>query len=65
MVAVGRGEDIAADARKIGAYRYIDANKENAADVLNGMGGAKAIRATSGNSAAIAAPMHALAPGGV
>ncbi|MDX8496366.1 zinc-binding dehydrogenase [Mesorhizobium sp. VK22B] len=64
MVAVGRGENIAADARKLGACRYIDTNKENAADVLNGMGDAKAIFATTGNSAAIAALMHALAPEG-
>ncbi|MDX8514668.1 hypothetical protein [Mesorhizobium captivum] len=42
-MVVGRGEDIAADARKLGAHRYIDANKENATDTLNGMGGAKAI----------------------
>ncbi|MET3596912.1 hypothetical protein ABID26_006336 [Mesorhizobium shonense] len=32
VVAVVRGEDIAADARKLGAHRHIDANKENAAD---------------------------------
>ncbi|CDX42778.1 Alcohol dehydrogenase (fragment) [Mesorhizobium sp. SOD10] len=64
MVAVGRGEDIAADARKLDAHRYIDTNKENAADALNGMGGVKAILATAGNSAAIPAPMHALAPEG-
>ncbi|CDX17464.1 Alcohol dehydrogenase GroES domain protein (fragment) [Mesorhizobium sp. ORS 3324] len=64
MVAVGRGEDIAADARKLGAHRHIDANKENAADALNGMGGVKSILATTGNSAAIAALMPALAPAG-
>lgn len=64
VVAVGRGEDIAADARKLGAHRYIDANRENAADALNGMGGAKAIFTTTGNSAAIAALMPALAPEG-
>lgn len=64
MVAVGRDADIAADARKLGAHRYLDANRQNAADALNGMGGAKAILATTGNSAAIAAPMPALAPEG-
>ncbi|CDX33301.1 Alcohol dehydrogenase [Mesorhizobium sp. SOD10] len=64
VVAVGRGEDIAADAGRLGAHRYIDANKENAADALNGMGGAKAILTTTGNSAAIAALMPALAPEG-
>lgn len=64
VVAVGRGEDIAADAGRLGAHRYIDANKENAADALNGTGGAKAILTTTGNSAAIAALMPALAPEG-
>ncbi|CDX43294.1 Alcohol dehydrogenase GroES domain protein (fragment) [Mesorhizobium sp. ORS 3359] len=64
MVAVGRGEDIAADARKLGAHRYIDANEETAADALNGMGGVKAILTTTGNSAVVAALMHALAPEG-
>ncbi|MDX8535486.1 zinc-binding dehydrogenase [Mesorhizobium sp. VK25A] len=63
-MAVGRGEDIAADARNLGAHCYTDANEENAANALNGMGGAKAILTTIGNSAAIAALMPALAPAG-
>ncbi|CDX57690.1 Alcohol dehydrogenase [Mesorhizobium plurifarium] len=64
VVAVGRGEDIAADATRLGAHRYIDTNKENAADTLNAMGGAKAILTTTGNPAAVAALMPGLAPEG-
>lgn len=64
VVAVGRGENIAADARKLGAHRYIDTNKESATDALNAMGGAKAILTTTGNPEAVAALMPALAPEG-
>ncbi|MDK4743053.1 alcohol dehydrogenase [Rhizobium sp. CNPSo 3464] len=64
VVAVGRGEDIATDAMNLGAHRYIDTNRENAADVLNEMGGAKAILTTTGNPAAVTALMPALAPEG-
>ena len=64
VVAVGRGEDIAADALKLGAHRYIDTNSEDPADVLNAMGGAKAILTTTGNPTAVTALMPALAPEG-
>ncbi|APG85540.1 alcohol dehydrogenase [Sinorhizobium americanum CCGM7] len=64
VVAVGRGEDIAADATKLGAHCYIDTDKESAADVLNAIGGAKAILTTIANPAAVSALMPALAPEG-
>lgn len=64
VVAVGRGEDIAADALELGAHRYIDTNKENPADELNAMGGAKAILTTTGNPVAVNALMPALSPEG-
>lgn len=64
VVAVGRGEDIAEDALKLGAHRYIDTNKESPADAINAMGGAKAILTTTGNPAAVTVLMPALAPEG-
>ncbi|APG87158.1 alcohol dehydrogenase (plasmid) [Sinorhizobium americanum CCGM7] len=64
VVAVGRGTDIAADAMGLGAHRYIDTELENAAEVLNTMGGAKAILTTTGNPTAVAALMPALQPEG-
>ncbi|WFU11862.1 alcohol dehydrogenase catalytic domain-containing protein (plasmid) [Rhizobium sp. CB3090] len=64
VVAVGRGEDIAADALELGAHRYIDTNKEHAADEINAMGSAKAILTTIANPVAVTALMPALSPEG-
>ncbi|MCZ4093320.1 alcohol dehydrogenase catalytic domain-containing protein [Sinorhizobium psoraleae] len=64
VVAVGRGKDIATDTMKLGAHRYIDTNRENPADVINAMGGAKTILTTTGNPTAVATLMPALAPEG-
>ncbi|WP_026187684.1 alcohol dehydrogenase [Ensifer sp. BR816] len=64
VVAVGRGEDIVEDAMKLGAHRYIDNDRESAADVINAMGGAKAILTTTGNPTAVTALLPALAPEG-
>ncbi|AGB73447.1 MULTISPECIES: alcohol dehydrogenase [Rhizobium] len=64
VVAVGRGDNIAEDAVKLGAHRYIDTNKENAAEALNKMGGAKAILTTIGNPDAVLVLMPALTPEG-
>ncbi|MDK1389385.1 alcohol dehydrogenase [Sinorhizobium sp. 8-89] len=64
VVAVGRGADIAMDAMGLGAHRYIDTEQENAAEILNAMGGAKAILTTTGNPTAVTALMPALQPEG-
>jgi alcohol dehydrogenase len=64
VAAIGRGQDIAADARQLGAHLYIDADAENAAERLERMGGAKAIVATIGNAAAVSALLAGLAPEG-
>ncbi|MDK1493028.1 alcohol dehydrogenase catalytic domain-containing protein [Sinorhizobium sp. 7-81] len=64
VVAVGRGADIAMDAMGLGAHRYIDTEQENAAEILNAMGGAKAILTTTGNPEAVSALMPALPPEG-
>lgn len=60
VVAVGRGEDIAQDALDLGAHRYVDTDRENAAEVLNALGGAKAILATISNAEAVSALMPGL-----
>lgn len=64
VIAVGRGEDIAADAAKLGAHRYIDTDVENPADAINAIGGAKAILTTTGSPTAVSVLMPALAPEG-
>lgn len=64
VAAVGRGQDIAKDALELGAHVYIDANKDDAAEILRSMGGAKALIATIGNPAAVSALMGGLAPQG-
>jgi D-arabinose 1-dehydrogenase-like Zn-dependent alcohol dehydrogenase len=45
-VAIARGRDKEALARKLGAHRYIDSQAEDPAKVLAGLGGAKVILAT-------------------
>lgn len=64
VVALGRGQDIAADAARLVAHRYIDTDRENAVEVLEGLGGAAAILTTISNAEVISALMPALAPGG-
>lgn len=62
VVAVGRGEDIAEDAFRLGAHIYVDTKKEDAVARLQGMGGARAIVTTIGDAQAVAALIGALAP---
>ncbi|MFO1153250.1 MAG: alcohol dehydrogenase catalytic domain-containing protein [Rhodospirillales bacterium] len=38
VIAVGCGQDIAADALDLGAHRYVDTEREDAAQVLNALG---------------------------
>lgn len=64
VVAVGRGQDIAADALELGAQRYIDTQQEDAAEALKALGGAKAILSTPVHAAPVAALMPGLAPEG-
>jgi D-arabinose 1-dehydrogenase-like Zn-dependent alcohol dehydrogenase len=51
-VAIARGADKAALAKQLGAHQYIDSEKENIGEKLQGLGGAKVILATvtSGNA---------------
>lgn len=64
VAAVGRGQDIAENALELGAHVYIDTNKDDAAEILQRMGGATALIATIGNPAAVSALMGGLAPRG-
>lgn len=64
VIAIGRGEDIAADALALGAHHYIDAEGEDAAEALKALGGAKAILSTPVHAAPVAALMPGLAPEG-
>jgi alcohol dehydrogenase len=64
VAAVGRGEDIAEDALKLGAHLYIDTNKEDAVEKLKRLGGAKAIITTIRSPDAVSSLMGGLAPQG-
>lgn len=64
VVAVGRGNDIAEDALRLGAHCYIDTNEEDPSAKLKEMGGAQAIVTTIGVPAAVSALMAGLAPQG-
>jgi D-arabinose 1-dehydrogenase-like Zn-dependent alcohol dehydrogenase len=64
-VAVNRGRDKEALARKLGAQAYIDSQAEDPAKALQAMGGAKAILATVTNAEAMQAISGGLGPNGV
>ncbi|THK35313.1 alcohol dehydrogenase [Ensifer sp. MPMI2T] len=64
VAAVGRGQDIAEDALKLGAHVYVDTSQDDAAKKLKSMGGATAIIATIGNAEAVSSLMAGLAPRG-
>lgn len=64
VAAIGRGQDIAEDAHRLGAHIYIDTNSEDAAAKLKSMGGAKAIVTTIGSMEAVASLMIGLSPHG-
>src|SRR5271154_6887391 len=63
-VAIGRGQDKEALARKLGAHHYIDTGIEAPAAALQKMGGARLALATAPDSKSISALVDGLAPGG-
>ena len=63
-VAVNRGRDKEALARKLGAHDYIDSAADDPAEALQKMGGAKAIIATVTNADAMQAIVGGLGAGG-
>ncbi|KVK75974.1 alcohol dehydrogenase [Burkholderia cepacia] len=64
VVAIGRRDEVAADALALGAHIYIDTNEEHAAAQLRSMGGALAIVTTVGNADAVSGLLDGLAPTG-
>src|ERR1017187_1610634 len=64
-VAIARGKDKEALAKKLGALHYIDSQAQNPAEELNKLGGAKVIIATVTNGDAMAAVLGGLGPNGV
>ena len=63
-VAVGRGKDKEALARKLGASEYLDAAANNPAEELQRLGGARVILATAPDSQAIASMVEGLGANG-
>jgi D-arabinose 1-dehydrogenase-like Zn-dependent alcohol dehydrogenase len=64
-VAIARGKDKEAFAKKLGAMHYIDSQSVDPAEALNKLGGAKVIIATVTNGDAMAAVLGGLGPNGV
>ena len=64
VAAISRGTDKEELAKKLGTHHYIDTEKENAAEVLQSLGGAKAIIATAPNPKTISALMGGLCKDG-
>src|SRR5438552_11365566 len=63
-VAVGRGRDKEALARKLGAHHYIDSDTGDAAKELQKLGGARVILATAPNATAVSALVDGLSVDG-
>jgi len=63
-VAIGRGGDKLALAKKLGAHEYIDTGAGDPAQALQKMGGAHVILATAPDSKSISALVNGLAPRG-
>ncbi|MFZ3334087.1 MAG: alcohol dehydrogenase [Candidatus Acidiferrales bacterium] len=64
VVAIGRGQESAALARKLGAHVYIDNKATNAAEALQKLGGAQVILATAPSSKSMSEVFDGLAPNG-
>jgi len=63
-IAIGRGADKEALARKLGANEYVDTDAGNPAAALRKLGGARVALATAPDSKAISSLVDGLAPGG-
>jgi D-arabinose 1-dehydrogenase-like Zn-dependent alcohol dehydrogenase len=64
VVAIGRGSENAALAKKLGASVYIDSAAANAAETLQKLGGAQVILATAPSSKAMSELFDGLGPNG-
>ncbi len=63
-VAIGRGQDKEALARKLGAHEYVDTSAGNASAALAKLGGARVILATAPDSKSMEALIDGVAGGG-
>ncbi|HUO06759.1 MAG TPA: alcohol dehydrogenase [Phycisphaerae bacterium] len=63
-VAIARGKDKEALAKKLGAHFYIDSETQNVAEELMKLGGAKVVLATATNAKAMEATIKGLGAGG-
>ena len=63
--AIARGADKAAFAAQLGAHHYIDSLKEDVAQTLTAMGGARVVLATATNADAVTAAIGGLGHNGV
>jgi len=64
VVAIGRGPENGALAKKLGAFAYVDTKATNVAEELKKLGGAKVLLATAPNAKAMADTIDGLAVGG-
>jgi alcohol dehydrogenase len=64
VVAIGRGDDISDDVKKLGAHIYIDTNTQDTIAELQKLGGAKLILTTVGNASVVSPLMAGLEPKG-
>ena len=64
VVAIGRGPENEALAKKLGASLYIESKATNAAEALQKLGGAKVILATAPSSKAMSELVNGLGPNG-
>jgi len=64
-VAIARGKDKEAFAKKLGASHYVDSQASDPAEELNKLGGAKVVIATVTNGDAMTAVIGGLTPNGV
>jgi D-arabinose 1-dehydrogenase-like Zn-dependent alcohol dehydrogenase len=64
VVAIGRGPENAALAKKLGAFTYIDAKATKVSEELKKMGGTKVLLATAPSARAIAETIDGLSVGG-
>lgn len=63
-IAIARGAEKAADAKKLGAHHYIDSTGGDVSEALRALGGATVVLGTAGNSKAMADTVGGLAPQG-
>lgn len=64
VIAIGRGADLATDARQLGAHEYIDTNEQDVPSRLKQLGGATAIISSIPDMATVSHVITGLAPQG-